>query len=298
LNSDDTRRRSPWTSARFVAADGAVIVADVGGEPPGPTVILMHGGGQTRHTWARTMWGLIDSGHRVINYDARGHGDSDWSPEGDYSLPTLAGDLRTVLQSVDGSFALIGASMGGITALEAVADGLHPAAVVLVDIVLRPERSGVERIRSFMTANPRGFANLDEAIAAVAAYNPHRPRRGDPRGLMRNLRVGADGRLRWHWDPRLIPDDVTKNLAAMERIIERLGTVSEVPMLLIRGQHSDVLSDANVADFRLHVPHAEVQDVDGAGHMVVGDSNDKFMRGVVGYLKRHFADGARLRGRA
>jgi pimeloyl-ACP methyl ester carboxylesterase len=278
---------SQWTTVRFVTPDGVVIVADVGGDQLAPTVVLMHGGGQTRHSWARTMRALVISGYRVINYDSRGHGDSSWSPEGAYSFSRLAADLRAILQSVNGPFALVGASMGGVTALEAVGDGLRPAAVVLVDIVLQPERSGVERIRSFMTGNPDGFANLDDAVTAVAAYNPNRANPDDPRGLMRNLRLRADGRLHWHWDPRVVPDDATQSLVAMERIIERLITVSGVPVLLIRGRHSDVLSDANVAEFRRYVPSAEVYEVAGAGHMVAGDSNEIFARDLVGYLKRH-----------
>jgi pimeloyl-ACP methyl ester carboxylesterase len=287
VDADLTAPHSQWTSARFVAPDSVTIVADVGGNPRAPTVILMHGGGQTRHSWASTMRVLVDTGYHVINYDSRGHGESDWSADGVYSFALRAADLRTVLGSVDGPFALIGASMGGITALDAVADGLRPAAVVLVDIVLRPERSGVERVRSFMAGSPDGFANLDEAIAAVAAYNPHRPNPGDPRGLMKNLRLGSDGRLRWHWDPRLVPPDVTKDLAAMEEIIVRLSGVRGVPTLLIRGRHSDVLSDANVEDFTRYLPGAEVYDVVGAGHMVAGDSNEAFTRGVVDYLRRH-----------
>jgi pimeloyl-ACP methyl ester carboxylesterase len=287
VDATDTVFDSQWATVRFITSDGVVIVGDVGGAQSAPTVVLMHGGGQTRHSWARTMRALLGSGYRVINYDARGHGDSAWSAEGVYSLPRLAADLRTILQSVHAPFALVGASMGGVTALEAVADGLRPAAVVLVDIVLQPERSGVERIRSFMTGNPDGFANLDEAVAAVAAYNPNRANPGEPRGLMRNLRLGSDGRLHWHWDPRVVSGDVAQNLVAMERIIERLTTVSGVPVLLIRGRHSDVLSDANVAEFRRYVPGAEVHEVAGAGHMVAGDSNEIFARDLVGYLKRH-----------
>jgi pimeloyl-ACP methyl ester carboxylesterase len=287
MDSVDTPNDSPWQNFRLPGVDGVVIAGEIGGDPAAPTIVLMHGGGQTRHSWASTMRVLIDSGYRVISYDLRGHGDSGWSADGVYSTPLFVADLRIVLRLIDGPFALIGASMGGVTALAAVSEGLRPAALVLVDIVLRPERAGVDRIRSFMASNPDGFASLDEAVAAVAAYNPHRAKSAEPRGLMRNLRLGADGRLHWHWDPRLFQRDITKELIAREKIADRLSAASNVPMLLIRGGHSDVLSDANVADFRRYVPGVEVYDVAGAGHMLVGDSNETFMRGVAEYLKRH-----------
>jgi pimeloyl-ACP methyl ester carboxylesterase len=247
----------------------------------------MHGGGQTRFSWTSTMQSLTELGYRVANYDARGHGDSGWSQDGAYPFAVRANDLRTVLEQIDTPFALVGASMGGVTTLQALGEGLRPAAAVLVDIVLRPERSGVERIRSFMSANPNGFANLEEAIAAVAAYNPHRANVGDPRGLMRNLRVRPDGRLRWHWDPRMVTGDLDEDLQMMAGIVERLNPDIEVPILLVRGGKSDVLSDSNVADFRRYLPKAEIYDVPGAGHMVAGDNNEVFAERVSEYLRVH-----------
>ena len=67
-----------------------------------------------------------------------------------------------------------------------------------------------------------------------------------------------------------------------------------MPVLLVRGRQSDVLSDDSVADFKNHFPHAEVQDVAGAGHMVAGDSNDAFMQGVTGFLARHLPAARRV----
>jgi len=138
-----------------------------------------------------------------------------------------------------------------------------------------------------MASHPDGFASLDEAMDAVAAYNPNRPRPKDPRGLLRNLRLHADGRLRWHWDPRMVPADVDEDLAAMERVLTGLAPENQIPILLLRGMHSDVLSDASVADFRRRVPWAEVRDIAGAGHMVAGDSNEVFTRVVADYLAQH-----------
>jgi pimeloyl-ACP methyl ester carboxylesterase len=278
------------TRRRFVTPDNVVLAADVAGNPSAPAVVLMHGGGQTRHSWSGAMRALLAQGYQVINYDARGHGESGWSPDGVYEFSTRAEDLRSVLANVGASVpvALVGASMGGITAMQAISDGLRPNALVLVDIVLRPERCGVERIRQFMRSHPNGFSSLEQAVEAVAAYNPGRPRSREPDGLMRNLRAGSDGRLYWHWDPRMVPVTLDADLAAMERLVAGMRMSPAVPTLLVRGLRSDVVSDASVADFRALLPTIEVFDVAAAGHMVAGDDNDSFNRATMQFLSRNF----------
>ena len=84
----------------FRGATGLAIAADVGGDPSGPPVILLHGGGQTRHSWGTAFRALAAVGFHVINLDARGHGDSAWAPDGDYTLPALAADLQAVVAGV------------------------------------------------------------------------------------------------------------------------------------------------------------------------------------------------------
>jgi non-heme chloroperoxidase len=159
--------------------------------------------------------------------------------------------------------------------------------VVLVDIVLEPERAGVERIRSFMLGNSSGFASLEEAADAVAAYNLHRPRPKDPSGLLKNLRRRADGRYYWHWDPKVVRREPDGMMAERTQLAEGLRTV-DVPVLLVRGAASDVVSAAGVTRFRDVMPHAEVFDVAAAGHMVAGDSNDAFSGAMLEFLTRRF----------
>jgi pimeloyl-ACP methyl ester carboxylesterase len=273
----------------FRSADGVELVGDVGGDPGAPAVIFMHGGGQTRHSWSGATRAMIARGYRVINYDARGHGESGWSPEGAYTLDDRVTDLRAVIDGLTTPFALVGASMGGATAIHAVALGIRPQAVVLVDIVPHAEPEGVNRIVSFMSGGISGFATLDEAVDAVAAYNPDRPRPSDPSGLMRNLRLRDDGRLYWHWDPRImsIGADVEKHHELMVASARIMGQLAGLPVLLVRGLKSDVVSDAGVAAFRAMQPGLEVVDVVGAGHMVAGDRNDAFNSGVFDFLARH-----------
>jgi pimeloyl-ACP methyl ester carboxylesterase len=277
----------PISKLHVVASDGVVIMGEAAGDPRAPTVVLLHGAGQTRHSWDAARKALAESGCYVIAYDARGHGESGWSADGVYSYALRASDLRSVLVGASEPVALVGASMGGITSMQAITDGLRPSALVLVDIVLRPDRRGVARIRDFMRASPAGFANIEEAADAVAAYNPNRPRSKDPSGLMRNLRAAADGRLYWHWDPRILPPNLEDDMASMERLIEGMRVAPKQPTLLVRGAQSDVVSEAGVAEFRGLLPDIDVFDVAAAGHMVAGDSNDRFNHAIIEFLDRH-----------
>jgi pimeloyl-ACP methyl ester carboxylesterase len=264
------------------------LVGDVGGDASDSPVILLHGGGQTRHSWHGAMHRLIAEGYFVINLEARGHGDSDWASDGDYSLDRMVEDLLKVTATLANPPALVGASMGGITALAAVgeSDRQIASALILVDVAPTIERNGANRILDFMGANPQGFATLEEAADAVAAYNRHRPRPKNLGGLMKNLRQRG-GRLYWHWDPQFIfsrrrmePDQMA------ERLIDACAKVT-VPTLLVRGLESDIVSEQSVDNFRRHLPALEIYDVAGAGHMVAGDKNDAFNAGVGDFLRRH-----------
>lgn len=269
--------------------NGIRLVADVAGPASAPTIILLHGGGQTRHSWSRTMERFARSGYRVLNLDLRGHGDSAWSADGDYSFATFADDLIAVRRATRGRVVLIGASLGGVAAFYAT--GISPPgftdALIMVDIALRPAGAGAERIKKFMSAHPEGFAEITEAIAAVAAYTRDRGRPVDPEGLAKNLRRRSDGRLYWHWDPRLL-DNFDDPLDSRYHHLAKVGPRVTVPTLLVRGKESDVLSDETVADMVRLVPHIQVLAVAGAGHMVTGDDNDAFSAGVLEFLARHY----------
>jgi non-heme chloroperoxidase len=248
-------------------------------------VLLLHGGGQTRHAWGSTAQSLAERGWYAVTLDMRGHGDSAWAPDGDYTMDAFVADLRSVIRHFPHRPVLIGASLGGMTALlaEGEASPSVSTAVILVDITPRVEPQGVARIRAFMTARPDGFASLEEAADAIAAYLPHRPRPRNLSGLAKNLRLRADGRYYWHWDPRL--------LAAWnrQRDPERLLAAARalrVPTLLVRGQLSEIVSAATQAEFLAAVPHAQYVDVTGAGHMVAGDQNEIFSQGILDFLAR------------
>lgn len=275
----------------LVGADGIRLVASVAGSIERPAILLAHGGGQTRHAWGNTMKALCDRGYRAIALDLRGHGDSDWSEHGRYELDAFADDLITVARCLGQPPAVVGASLGGLAAL--IAEGEKAAGtfscLTLVDVTPRMEMAGINRIVGFMTAHvQKGFKSIDEAADVIAAYLPNRERRRNLSGLAKNLRLGSDGRYRWHWDPRFItnvqPPEQERRFDRLENAARRVGC----PVHLVRGGMSDLVSEEVTKAFLELVPHASYSNVVDAGHMVVGDQNDHFSQAVLGFLETRY----------
>ena len=168
--------------ATFTGAEGNELVADVFGDKGAP-VLLLHGGGQTRHAWRATAEAIAREGHVAYALDQRGHGDSDWPESGGYTFPHFAKDLAIVADELTKRGgekpSVIGASLGGIASLiaegDAEKDGRNLfSSLVLVDITPRVDSEGVEKIHAFMRAHAKeGFASVDDAARAVADYLPH-----------------------------------------------------------------------------------------------------------------------------
>jgi non-heme chloroperoxidase len=272
--------------------EGVTLAADVYGDEGAPPVVLLHGGGQTRHAWGTTALVLAEHGWRAYTVDLRGHGDSEWAPDGNYTLEGFAGDVIAMSNGFDQLPALVGASLGGISSLMAIAEAPAPVAtaLVLVDVAPRMEADGVARIGEFMLGHINGFESLDEVADAVAAYNPHRPRPKDLSGLQKNVRLRDDGRWYWHWDPEFVSgkfgstDETRSSMTEPGRLIEAARGLT-IPTLLVRGRMSDLLSEEGAQELLELVPHARLVDVAGAGHMVAGDRNDLFNDAVVSFLE-------------
>lgn len=210
-----------------------------------PTVLLLHAGGQNRHSWKNTGQTLAERGFHVIAFDARGHGDSDRSPSGNYSVDALNADVLRVLYQIGRPVVLIGASMGALTGILAAHEA-GPELVkklVLVDVVPRFEKSGSARIRDFMLTHVHGF---DSPFLTKPDDDPF-------------LRVEK---------------------------LEQAASNLTIPILLIRGTLSDVVSAEGIAGFLERVPAAEFVELSDAGHTAAGDANDAFTEAVVEFVTR------------
>ena len=283
--------QSELQTVKFQGVDGLTLIADEWNRDAESaanrsSVLFLHGGGQNRFSWKSTSQILADEGLHVVALDSRGHGDSDRAPDANYTVDALVEDTLAVLEQIGRPTVLIGASMGGMTALP-VAHQAGPDKVtklVLVDVVPRYEKDGSARIREFMASGLDGFESLDEAADAVAAYLPHRAKPRSPEGLKKNLRF-RDGRWFWHWDPAFLTAPPDDSFVRTE-MLEQAAIALTIPILLIRGRLSDVVSEEGVQHFLETVPHAEFAELSDAGHTAAGDDNDAFSEVVVQFVDR------------
>lgn len=278
---------TPIPDVTFATEDGLTLAADIFAQAGARAeVLLLHGGGQNRHSWQRIAHRLQALGMKVVAMDARGHGDSDWDSKGDYSRENLALDIRAAYRHFGLSAPLvIGASMGGLTAIDGLGlHGLPACGLVLLDVAPMTEEKGFDRIQSFMMQAPEGYESVEAVAQAVAAYRGTEPRKGPHTGLMRNLRLTPDGRYRWHWDPRMLASrrhDVETRRAHVSAVLARI----DLPVLLLRGEHSDFVTQAGVDDFQTIARQGRALTIAGAGHMVSGDDNDGFLQAILDFAR-------------
>ena len=264
------------------------IAADVWGSNNQELVILLHGGGQTRHAWGGTGKKLAEAGYHSVALDLRGHGDSEWHADGDYSIRAYKDDLVSIINEIGKPARLVGASLGGMASLVLAGDEINSdlcTALIMVDIGIYPDPVGSDRIVSFMLSGEKGFDSLEDVAKSISDYLPHRKKPKDLEGLKKNLRLKGDGRYYWHWDPRFIrrrPGSRDRRyfdlqLKAAEKVT--------IPTLLIRGALSDVVTMEDVDYFLSVISHAKFVEIEKAAHMIAGDRNDIFAEEAIKFLK-------------
>ncbi len=273
----------------MVTSDGVSLVYDIvtssstrGSDDLGAqrkTVLFFHGGGQTRHAWSTVAHAVAAAGYDAWTVDLRGHGDSGRAPTGAYALGDFVEDVAAVIAAAPPRAILVGASLGGGAALGCCASrDVDVAGLVLVDIGMRLQNAGIERIIGFMREHTDGFASLEDAAAAIAAYAPRAGKSIRPEGLKKNLRRDDAGRYRWHWDPALLDAfDIVDDMMRNERVSAALRTIAvkQIPFAVIRGGSSDVIDDDAAAE-TARLGNGRVIRVADASHMVAGDANDAF----------------------
>jgi len=276
----------------FKVSEDREIIASEWGDSVNPLVIMLHGGGQTRHSWKGVAAKIADLGFHVIAHDLRGHGESFWDSDGDYTFDAHRDDLVKIIQQLGKKANLVGASLSGMISLSLAGheeESKHCSGLIMVDIGMRPNDEGSDRIVEFMRSGAKGFASVEEAADAVSGYLPHRERPKDISGLKKNLRLKEDGRYYWHWDPLFLTDRTGMGEVREERFrqLENSAKRITVPTLLVQGALSDILTNKEKEEFLNAVPHAKFAEIQQATHMVVGDKNDIFAESIVDFLSEH-----------
>jgi len=245
-----------------------------------PPLVCLHGITQTAHSWDEVAPALAHT-HHLRALDQRGHGDSSWAADADYTLETQSRDVEAFLRTVvDGPAVLVALSMGGLNAMTlATRVPELVRALVVVDIAPQVERKGVEHIRQFVTANDE-LDSFEEFVARAHAFNPRRSLDNIRDRLRHNLRRLENGRWTWKYDPALRnPGRATGDIGTLW---DRLAAI-RCPVLVVRGGESDILAPETAARLATLV-HAEVRTVPGAGHSVMGDNPSGFLAAVEPFL--------------
>lgn len=265
--------------------DGVELAAAAFGPADGPPVLFFHGGGQSGRSWHGSARRIAAEGYRALSFDLRGHGQSGWAPDGNYLLEAYGRDVERLVEQLARPVSLVGASRGGQAAL--IGGSRHASRVSLImlaDVAPLIVDEGVERFRGFFRASTQGFASLEEAADALA-HHLERPRLADASGLARAMRRGADGRLYWHWDPRTVSPEFL-NPPSESLALQEAAARVRCPVVMVRAEHSELVSDEAVALFRRLTPQLEVVEAKGVGHMFTGDRNDAFAATLLEHLQR------------
>ena len=275
----------PTSSERYVAANGLRFHYLEWGRKESPPVVLLHGFAQTCHSWDFVALGLCDR-FRLIAVDLRGHGDSDWAPDGDYSLEAHQRDLQALVEALRlDRVVLMGNSMGGrVSLLHGAARAEQVTGVVMVDAAPEHVPVGVDKIRRFLE-QPDVLDSFEEFVGLVQRYNHRRPVEQIRGSLIHNLRQLADGRWTWKYDAALRSGQRSP-INSREPVARLWEAVDEVrcPALLVRGAESDIVSQAILDKMRQRNPTFEQVTVEGAGHLVVGDNPAGFQKAVSPFL--------------
>lgn len=266
---------------RYVHANGLKFHYLDWGNAEKPPLVLLHGVGQTCHTWDLFAAAMAPHFH-VMAFDQRGHGDTDWAPDQDYSRQTMVGDVLAFTRALGlDRFFLTGMSMGGMNSLSFTAN--HPErveALVVVDIGPRVEAKGVQHIRDFM-ATYREFDTLDKAAEVIHRFNPRRSLEVIRKfTVVYNLKQLPSGKWTWKYDPYFSDGHRRIDVKQFQQELTAEVTKIHCPALVVKGGDSDVFSLEGAQDLQDAIPGSEFAVIPGAGHSVMGDNPQGFEAAV------------------
>lgn len=274
------------TPRRFAGGEVELHFLDWGNEDA-PPVLLLHGFAQTAHSWDFVSLALADK-YRVLAVDARGHGDSDWSSDNDYSTAAHQRDINALVDHLGcDSVCVIGLSMGGKTAYTFA--GQHSdrvSALGIVDTGPVTEAGGGNRIRAFVGL-PDQRESYEDFVQAVHDYQPLRSVEQIRATLIYNVRQMPNGKWSWKYDWILRSPDYRRSVTPAEEGWALLRDIT-CPTLLVRGALSDVLSPEVAREMTETISGCTFAEVEKAQHIVPGDNPAGFIAALLPWLERAY----------
>jgi pimeloyl-ACP methyl ester carboxylesterase len=224
---------------------------------------------------------------RCIAPDLRGHGDSAWAPDGDYSIDAYRRDLEALLHhlAID-RCVVVGNSLGGMTASRFSAArraAEQPEALILVDVGPEMREDGRRRLRNF-TDGPRELDSVEEFVDRAMTFNPARRREILRRSLLNNLRQLPSGKWTWKYDPDRFGR--AANGAAALTLTERWADIKRIacPTLVVRGGRSDMFLDEDAAKVAATLADGRWVCIEDASHTVQGDQPIALVNAIKDFL--------------
>ena len=241
-------------------------------------ILFLHGALQQGHSWDFVALSLCVDYH-VLALDARGHGETQWAPDGDYSLEAHQRDLDGFVGALGlDQFILVGHSMGGRNAY--VYASRHPQkvkALVIVDTGPEIAPQGEGRIRRFREL-PDELDSYDEFATRVQEYTG-RNRQQVLGALKHSIRQRQDGKWTWKYDKLMRAPGFRPGGWPREQLWECLASI-QCPTLIIRGSDSDIFAPETMGRMLEVIPHSSSSVVPRAGHLVAGDNPVDFLKAL------------------
>lgn len=251
------------------------------GSPSAPTVLMVHGFGVSGHMFDEFAERMQDRYH-LIALDQRGHGDSEWSNDGDYSREAFVADIEGLVAELNlDRIVLMGHSMGGLNAVSyTVKNAGRVRALILVDVGPESAKEGVDNIVRF-TRGPDEL-EFEEFVEMAHRFNPRRTLDNIRERMRHRLKQTETGKWTWKFDKRFRED--REGLRVGSELSNddtwQLFRGIRVPTLLVRGAESDVLTPEVAERVVAEMPRARLSIVPRAGHSVPGDNPDDFTAAV------------------
>ena len=250
------------------------------GQPP---ILFLHGALQQSHSWDFISLSICGDYHTLV-LDARGHGDSQWAPDGDYSPDAHQSDLDGFVEALGlDQFILVGHSMGGRNAY--VYTSRHPEKVislVIVDSGPEMSRPGESRIRQFREL-PDNLDSYQEFASRIQEYTG-RSREQVLGALKYSIRENPDGKWTWKYDKLLRVPGYRPPSWDAEKLWKCVASI-KCPTLIVRGSESDIFSSEVMERMLRLIPQSSAAIVPGAGHLVAGDNPPGFLSALRSFLQ-------------